>query len=120
MFKAVLLLKRRPGMTRDDFVAYYEGVHAKLGERLLPTVERYMRRYLKPFPGSADGQDAETDYDVITELWFRDRPAFEAAMAGLGEPATAKELAQDEERLFDRSKIRFYTVEEFESTLAKC
>ena len=36
-------------------------------------------------------------------------------MAALGEPAIAAEIAEDEEKLFDRSKIRFCTIEEVES-----
>lgn len=113
-FKAVFLLKRRPGMSFDDFVAYYESTHARLGERVLPTAQRYVRRYLTPFPPSS-GEPAEQEFDVITEIWFEDRAAFEAAVARLQDPATAAEIAADEERLFDRSSIRLFTVEERES-----
>ncbi len=119
MFKTVVLLKRKPGMTFEDFVTYYESTHAKLGERVLPTAERYVRRYLTPYSRLQSEQAQEPDYDVITEVWYKDRATFEAAMSSLSDPIIATEIAEDEERLFDRSKIRFFTVEERESQLGE-
>jgi len=117
MFKAVVLLKKKPGMTIEDFVEYYESTHAKLGERVLPTAERYFRRYLTPYPTPQPDPGQEPDYDVITEIWYKDRATFEASMMSLTNPVIAKEIAEDEEKLFDRSKIHIFTVEECESKL---
>ena len=86
MFKAVVLLKRKAGMTFEDFVNYYESTHAKLGERVVPTAERYIRRYLTPYPTPEPEQGQEPDYDAITEIWFKDRATFEAAMSSLDDP----------------------------------
>ena len=119
MIKTVFLLKKRPGMSTEEFRAYYENTHARIGERVLPTAERYFRRFLNPFPPPAPGQAVENDVDVITEIWFKDRATFDAAMAHLQEPAIAALIAADEENLFDRSKIRAFTVEERESSLTK-
>lgn len=119
MFKAIFLLKRKPGMTFEDFKSYYETTHARLGERVLPSAERYFRRYLMPFPEPEGGVRPETAYDVITEIWFKDRATFEAAVAALGEPEIQREIVEDEERLMDRSKIHLFTVEEWESDLGK-
>ena len=57
MFKAVVLLKRKPGMTFEDFVTYYESTHAKIGERVLPTAERYFRRLLEVSPQESEIQN---------------------------------------------------------------
>ncbi|MEN3976438.1 EthD domain-containing protein [Emcibacter sp. SYSU 3D8] len=118
MFKTVCLLKRRQGMSFEDFVTYYETHHRKIGEKVLPTCVRYMRRYLRPVPNPVTGEAAELDYDVLTEMWFETREAFEAAMTALSAPEVAAEIAEDEEKLFDRSKNRFCTIEEHESKLA--
>ena len=115
MFKTVCLLKRRDGMSFADFQDYYENHHRKIGEKVLPHGVRYMRRYLHGFPNPVTGEVPELEFDVLTEMWFDDEAAFEAAMAALSEPAIAAEIAEDEERLFDRSKIRFCTIEEHES-----
>ncbi len=118
MFKTVCLLKRRQGMSFDDFIAYYETYHRKIGEKVLPTARRYMRRYLRPVPNPLTGEVEELEYDVLTEIWFDTREAYEAGMRALAVPETAAEIAEDEEKLFDRSRNRFCTIEEHESQLA--
>jgi uncharacterized protein (TIGR02118 family) len=115
MFKAVFLLKRKPGTTMEEFREYYETSHRKLGERVLPTAQRYVRRYLTPFSPDPGAPPQEPEFDVITEIWFEDRAAFETAIASLGEPSTAREIMEDEARFMDRSRIRLFTVEECES-----
>ena len=44
MIKMVFMLKRRPGMSRADFIQYYESHHARLGEKYVPNAVRYVRR----------------------------------------------------------------------------
>ena len=115
MFKTVCLLKRRDGMSFEDFMDYYENHHRKIGEKVLPNGVQYTRRYLRPVPNPVTGESSELEFDVLTEMWFDNQEAFEDAMAALGEPEIAAEIAEDEERLFDRSKIRFCTIEEHAS-----
>jgi len=115
MFKTVCLLKRRPGMSFEDFKDYYETHHRKIGEKVLPHGVRYMRRYMEAVPNPVTGESAELEYDVLTEMWFDDQDAYDVAMAALSEPAIAAEIIEDEEKLFDRSKIRFCTIEEHET-----
>ena len=117
MFKSVFLLKRKPGTTMEEFKAYYETTHRLLGERVLPTAQRYVRRYLTPFSPDPGALAEEPEFDVITEVWFEDRAAFDAAVASLGEPATAQEIMEDEARFMDRSRIRLFTIEECESVI---
>jgi uncharacterized protein (TIGR02118 family) len=118
MFKAVCLLKRRPGMSFEDFVNYYESNHRKLGEKWVPTQTRYVRRYLRPVAKNPiTGEVPATEYDVLTEIWFKSREDFDAAMAALAAPEAAAEIAEDEEKLFDRSRICLCTIEEHESIL---
>ena len=46
----ITLLKRREGMSREDFRAYYESNHKLIGEEVLgPYATRYVRRYIAPF-----------------------------------------------------------------------
>ena len=118
MFKTVCLLKRKPGMSLEDFKDYYETHHKRFGEQYLPKSARFMRRYLYPVTNPMTGETPELDYDVITETWFENREDWEAAMAVYAEPALAAEIAEDEEKLFDRTKINFCIVEECESELA--
>ena len=110
----VTLLKRRPGMSKADFIAYYEDHHRLIGEKVLGGFAlRYTRRFLFPM----DGEDQECDADVITETEFPDSAARQAFFAAMAEPEVMAEIVADEERLFDRSRIRSFTVEERHSSL---
>ena len=119
MFKTVVMLKRRSGMSMKDFMDYYENYHRKVGEKFLPEGVYYVRRFLRGVPNPVTGEVPELDFDCLTEMWFESREAFDAAMVALGEPAVAAEIAEDEEKLFDRSKIQFCTIEEHESVQAQ-
>jgi EthD domain len=110
----ITLLKRRTGMSKPDFIAYYEEHHRRIGEKVLRGyATRYVRRYLHP----ADGTYQHEDADVVMEIDFPDMAAHDACFAAMADPAIMHEIVADEERLFDRSRIRTFTVEERESAL---
>jgi len=110
----ITLLKRREGMSKEDFVAYYEANHRRIGERVLAGyATRYVRRYLYP----ADGEDQHCDADVVMEIDFPDAATRDAFFAATADPAIAAEIAEDEARLFDRSRIRTFEVKERASAL---
>ncbi len=113
--KLVFMLKRKPGMSRADFIQYYETHHRLLGEKYVPNAIRYVRRYLEPVPGPWSSPADE--FDVLTELWFANQQEADKAMKHLSEPAIQEEIAQDEARLFDRPRSRMYIVKEIESTI---
>jgi uncharacterized protein (TIGR02118 family) len=111
MFKIMILIKRRPDMSMDEFIDYYENHHAPLGLRVIRNMKGYTRRYLTPLG------DGELPYDVATEIVFDDEADFERGMGYVNEPTNRAELTADEERLFDRSTITFIKVEERSSDI---
>jgi hypothetical protein len=115
MVKMVFMLKRKPGMSRTDFIEYYESHHARLGEKYVPNAVRYVRRFLEPVPGP--WSDSADEFDVLTELWFANQQDADAAMAHLSEPKIHEEIAADEDRLFDRPRSRVYLISERESVM---
>ena len=118
MFKQVALLKRHPNMTKAEFIEYYESHHVKLGEKYLRgAAVKYMRRYLFPIVDPSYGVEGEPEYDVLMEIWFPNEIVYRKTLARLTSPAAASEIVADEERLFDRSKNRFFTIEEHETFL---
>lgn len=118
MFKQITLLKRRPGMSMAEFMDYYERHHSRIGVKYLKgAAVRYVRRYLFPVTDPLSGEDNEPEHDVIMEIWFPDKAAYDATLARLTRPEVAAEIIADEERLFDRSKHRYFFVEERESAL---
>lgn len=111
VYKVLLFLKRRPGMSVEAFRDYYENTHAKLGEKYARGLLRYVRRYLDPVGGE------ELPFDVITELWLNDRATAEAIAQRTAENQPPPEVLEDEKLLFDRSKLRVATVVEHVSVL---
>jgi hypothetical protein len=110
----ITLLKRREGMTKADFITYYETHHCKIGERVLGGYAiRYVRRFLHP----VDGVDAREDADVVMEIDFPDQATADACFAAMADPAIAAEIAEDEAQLFDRSRIRTFSVDERSSKM---
>lgn len=110
----ITLLKRRPGMSVEEFRAYYESNHRVIGEKVLSGhATRYVRRFISPM----DGVDQAVDYDVVMEIDFPSEIARDACFAALGEASIAAMIAEDEEKLFDRSRIRAFTVTESESMM---
>jgi uncharacterized protein (TIGR02118 family) len=116
--KTVAFLKRKQGMSHADFVAYYEGRHAPLILEIAPQICGYRRNYLQPGGAILAPGAAAPDFDVVTELYFPHRRAFDEAMRSFTEPSIAARIASDEENLFDRSKTRFYVVDERSSPIA--
>ena len=112
MTKSIALLKRRADLSRDEFIDYYERNHAPLILSLLPGILDYRRNFADfegafAFPGAAP-----FDFDVVTEIWFADRAAYDAAMAVALGPETAARIAADEENFLDRSATRMFLVDE--------
>lgn len=108
------LLARRPGMSKTDFVAYYEGHHRLIGEEVLGG---YATRYARRFLHATDGAEAAGDYDVVLEIDFPDAETMAACFAAMGAPDVMARIVADEERLFDRSRMRSFTVETRSSDL---
>ena len=120
MFKVVTLLKRRPGTSLDEFQAYYEQHHAKIGEAALPgRAKKYIRRYFQPIQSPAGGGEvaAEPEFDAQMEMWFDDEASFGDAMSIFSGTALGDFVVADEAKLFDRSKIRMFIVDERETDL---
>jgi EthD domain len=110
----ITLLKRREGMSKADFIAYYETHHRLVGEQVLGGyATRYVRRFLHPM----DGEDQHYDADVVLEIDFPDAATRDACFVAMSDAATLAMIAEDEARLFDRERIRTFNVEERASVM---
>jgi uncharacterized protein (TIGR02118 family) len=110
MVKAIALLKRKSGLSREEFVRHYEDVHAPLILKHLSTVRRYARNYVTTLVVTPPGAE-EPDFDSITELWFDDIEGYKA-MTRVRGSAAGKVIEDDEETFLDRSKLFFFLVDE--------
>jgi hypothetical protein len=117
VYKILLFMKRRPGMSVEAFREYYENHHALLCAKYSKGVKRYIRRYLNPLPKAETGILEELPFDVITELWFDNEKIFNGTVAYLSSSEMPAEVVEDELKLFDRPRMRMATAIECESNL---
>lgn len=117
IYKILLPMKRKPGMSTQDFRDYYENHHAPLAAKYSTALLRYVRTYLEPHPHPETGAATEPPYDVITELWFDDETTYRSTLQYLTTTKMPPEIVEDEERLFDRSSFCILTTVERETDL---
>ncbi len=68
MIKMIITIKRREGMSHDEFVRYQRDVHRPL-LMAIPEASRYIRRFVVSYPISAPDYSGP-DYDSVIEAWF--------------------------------------------------
>ncbi len=113
MFKVVALLSRRPDLPKAAFIQYYEDNHVRLIRSLFPQIREYRRNFVDLTGAIIVPGALPPDFDVITELWFDDRAGYESMLAAHANPAVAGAVAADEENFLDRTRTRFFIVEEY-------
>lgn len=106
VLKAIALLKRKEGTSRQEFIDHYEQVHAPLIIRNSVGLVRYVRNYVIVGEGGP-----EPEFDAITGLWYRDRKAFEASMA-LRNTEAGSAIEKDERSFLDLNTVMFVFVDE--------
>ena len=104
MLKLVLLFRREPAMSPEEFATYWREHHVPLVKRV-PGVLRYR---ISPV---LESPDAETPpYDGMAELFFATREALDAALAS----SETRDTALDARRFIARGSIvRLVTTEEW-------
>jgi uncharacterized protein (TIGR02118 family) len=97
MFKAIILLTRAEGTSREEFRAWWSERHAPLA-RQLPGLRRLVFNVVE-----SDG----APYDGVSELWFDTHEDFDAAYAsGIGAQVAADSLANV------RARVRLFVDEQ--------
>lgn len=68
MIKMIITIRRREGMSHEEFVRYQRDVHRPL-LMAIPETGRYMRRFVVSYPIPAPDYSGP-DYDSVVEAWF--------------------------------------------------
>jgi EthD domain len=121
--KVFIVAYRKPGLSLEEFKKHYEA-HIDLIKRLsgddFPLSHR--RSYISrttvetaladvtarnaTTPATViTGKQSDFDFDATAELTFVDQAAFQAFGAKISTPDAAAQIAADEERFLDRSKL---------------
>ena len=73
MLKVISLLKRKEGMSREEFYDWAKNQHPQLAKQL-PNLRGYRMNVARL-------DEPEAAFDAISEMWFDDVSAFDAAFA---------------------------------------
>ena len=120
MIKTFMFIQKKAEMSMSEFKDYYENKHIPMLEKTLfagpqrPTV--YKRNYIekeKEMLSQMFGMPAQpVDFDVITEMEYRDEAHFKQMSSIYQTHEAAKDVSDDEAKFIDKKVIRFYMVDE--------
>ncbi len=118
MIRLEFALRRKPGMTRQDFQQYWREVHGPLVARHSTTlaIHRYIQLHTLDDPinealAAARG-GMEPPYDGVAELWWTSPEAFKAFGTPAGQ-AAATELLADEKNFIDLPNSPLWFAHEY-------
>ena len=110
-------MKRKPGISVEDFRDYYENNHIPLCLPYMQGIARYVRRYLDPQPHAESGTNEELPYDVITEMWFDVEENYRGTLEYITTTVMPDHIVEDEAKFFHRATMRIATVVERETPM---
>ena len=105
MFKQICFFRKRPDMSMEEFMDYYEHQHSTMAQRTglkpaIPNAVRYVRRYLTPEKNPITEEVHDPGFDCIMEIWWNSREDFENSQRIISDPARKPHTMADEKRLF--------------------
>ena len=111
MIKLIVMIKRKPDLSKEAFHAYWSGPHA---DQVLgcPEFKRHIRRYVQSHVVTQDGIRLPwgvSDYDGQAELWF---DSVDEMNAAFNEPRFLAEVHPDDETFIDMAGCKLMVVEE--------
>jgi uncharacterized protein (TIGR02118 family) len=118
LIKLVFTIRRRSGMTRDEFQSYWRNEHARLVERHAEVLR--IRRYVQTHARDTDADDAISgargslpgQYDGVAEIWWESVADLLAASSSEQGQAAAGALLEDEMHFIDLPNSPIWLGEE--------
>ena len=118
MIKLVFTLRRREGMSREEFQRYWREEHAALVKRVADDLR--IRRYVQTHARDTDLDEALAGargseprvYDGVAELWWDSLEDLIAASTSEAGQAAGQALLEDEQRFIDLAGSPIWLGEE--------
>ena len=104
--KILELMKRKEGLTHEEFIHHWEGKHGPLVARVVPGIRRYVQNHPVTPPGGE-----EPAFDGVAEVWYEGQMTWQALMDFYFSDA-GKALRDDEVQFMDYSGSIALVVEE--------
>lgn len=116
--RVIALLAKRPDISREEFMTYYREKHSVLIRSIADEICAYERNFVIHDEVLRGPNAPELDFDVITTIDYPDEESYQRALAKQQSPEGSRAIAEDEENLFDRSKLRYFRVDVQTSDIA--
>lgn len=124
MPKLLITMKRKSGLSREEFIAYYNERHLANVSRILRTAGTGRRVHIRNFVDPehplvamiGDGRAApgEPPFDCLTEIIFESDELAADFFRSFFAPHTIAQIRDDEAQFIDIDSIRFYMVDPIE------
>lgn len=111
MIKLIIMAKRKPGLSLEEFNRYWREKHGPLVLNT-PDFARHIRRYVQCHKTEASNSgffSGSSEFDGVGELWFDDMESMERAFR---EPQYLEVVRPDELNFVDLEGCRVMLVEE--------
>jgi uncharacterized protein (TIGR02118 family) len=98
MIKSIGFLKRKKGLTLEQFLHHWEKIHAPL---FLSKNVPGCRKYVQNHPVKVEGPEFASDIDGIAETWFDDIESLMAFDRWLSSSPESQDLREDIDKFID-------------------
>jgi uncharacterized protein (TIGR02118 family) len=117
MVKLSFVLRRKAGLTREEFQRYWREVHAPLvaSHARALGIRRYVQTHTLDGPANAAlraSRGGPEEYDGVAELWWESLESLQAATASEAGQAAGRALLEDERRFIDLAQSPLWLAEE--------
>jgi hypothetical protein len=118
MIRILVLLKRKPGLTMEEFITHFETKHVEIGKKIFTgNAVKYSRKYLTPIEDPRGDTPVVPTYDAVMEAWFEDQAHWDAALEIARSPEIVAAAIADSEQFIDRSQRAMYLADLRETDL---
>jgi hypothetical protein len=117
-------MRRKSGLSREEFIAYYNERHLANVSRILPATGTGRRVHIRNFVDPehplasmiGDGRAApgEPPFDCLTEIIFDNDALAADFFRSFFAPEAIAQIREDEAQFIDLDSIRFYMVDSIE------
>ena len=117
MIKLVMCLRRKPGMTREQFQDYWLNRHGPFFQSKAAAMraKKYVQSHTLETPlnqGFRESRGMEPEFDGVAEVWFESEAELIEAMSSPEGQELGAALLEDEQNFIDHSKSSAFIVEE--------
>lgn len=114
MYKVILLIKKRPDLTREQFIDYYDNKHIPFMKRTLSVGAAVHRRNFV-IPSAHQGNEPDENYDVICEVMYEDLETARASLKDFEDEDIRRRIKEDEANFILPGSVKRFIVEVHET-----